>query len=94
VGATALVALVSEQSDMQGQARHSWYVENVYSPGVVDEHTVHALLDGVEEAHRLAINVHDHGSVPAVCVLVVTARIKQKNVKERASRLIGCSDRL
>lgn len=48
------------------------------SPWVVDEHPVHALLDGVEEAHGLAINVDDHGSIPAVGILIVTACIKTK----------------
>jgi hypothetical protein len=43
---------------------------------VVDEHPVHALLDGVEEAHGLAINVDDHGCIPAVSILVVTANNK------------------
>jgi hypothetical protein len=61
---------------------------------MVDKHPVHALLDGVEEAHRLAINVHDHGGIPAVRVLIVTAKVGHRDVRDRASRLIGCSNRL
>jgi hypothetical protein len=42
-----------------------------FSPGVVDKHAVHALLDGVEVAHRLAHHLHLDRRVPGVGVLVV-----------------------
>ena len=42
-----------------------------HAPGVVDPHAVHAVFDGVEEAHVLAIHVDHHVRVPGIPVLVV-----------------------
>ena len=43
-------------------------------PGVVDPDAVHALGEGVEEAHGLAVHLHRHARVPGVPVLVVPRR--------------------
>ena len=38
---------------------------------MVDEHAVHALLDGMEESDVLAVHLDDNARVPAISVLVV-----------------------
>jgi hypothetical protein len=67
-----LWALAAQIRPLRLQAR-SGLAQNTskHSPRVVDEHAVHALLDGVEEADGLAIDVDDHAGVPAVGVLVI-----------------------
>lgn len=40
-------------------------------PGVIDKHTVHALLQGMEEADLLSVHIDDDARVPTISILIV-----------------------